>query len=105
MSLLPLVHTDIREVNQLQNNVAQALNPVTENPIVNGIYLTGTNGNGVSLASGTNVINHKLGRKALGCFIAALSNSSTAYVSLDSFTATTITIVTSGAVRAFLYIF
>lgn len=64
LSQLPLVQTQSREVNQLQNNIKQILDPISSNPLNSGRILKSQ-----SLASGSNVINHGLGRALQGWFL------------------------------------
>lgn len=71
---LPLVHTNDRLINQLQQNVKQALDPVTDNPLVLGIILKD-----IVLTSGSNTINHKLGRTLQGWIIVRQQGPATFY--------------------------
>ncbi len=58
------VQTEDRNVNQLQQNLAQALSPLLKSPILNYSLLQN-----VSLASGNNTINHGLGQILTGWFV------------------------------------
>lgn len=62
MNSLVKVQTTDRNVNQLQNNIANSLNPLLQNPFLFGLIVQN-----VSLsANATVVINHGLGRVMLG---------------------------------------
>lgn len=63
MNSFPLVQTNNREVNQLQQNIKSAVNPLLSNPLNQGLLLQQ-----VVLAIGTNNINHKLNRALIGWF-------------------------------------
>lgn len=56
-----LVQTDDRNINQLQQNISQALEAILSNPLVNGNIL-----NGVKLQIGSNTLNHGLNRNLQG---------------------------------------
>lgn len=51
-------------LDQTQNTWATALDPVISNPLVKGNLLLNQ-----KLVTGSNVINHKLGRKLIGWFV------------------------------------
>jgi len=59
---------------QLQPKWAAAINPVLANPIVNGLMLSN-----VALTTGTNSINHKLGRNLQGWFIVGINGPAQIY--------------------------
>jgi len=63
----------------LQTTWSTQLNPLLAAPFSNGILLER-----VSLASGANVINHKLGRKLKGWLITRIRASATVYDTQDS---------------------
>lgn len=50
------------------------LDPILSNPLLQGRLLAG-----VSLANGTTIINHGLGRKLLGWFLVGVSGAATVY--------------------------
>ena len=54
----------------MQNRWGSALDPVVNNPIVQGVQLTNQ-----ALVVGANSINHKLGRKPLGYIITGMHGS------------------------------
>lgn len=56
------------------NKWAAILNPVVANPIVNSLILKD-----IVLASGDNVINHRLGRKLQGYIIVGINAATTIY--------------------------
>jgi hypothetical protein len=61
MNALALVQTNDRNINQLQQNVAQAINPIIQSAPNNSNILTG-----VKLSAGNNTISHGLGRTLQG---------------------------------------
>jgi len=64
MNKLRRVQTQDREVNQLQSNVAEVLDPIAALPVINGNILTN-----VALLAGDNSINHKLGMRLTGWIV------------------------------------
>lgn len=61
---ISLVQTTDRTINQLQQNISQAVNPVLNNPLANGgLILTKQ-----SLSAGSNTLNHGLGYALTGWF-------------------------------------
>jgi len=78
---------------------ASELNPVLNNPITNPSLLTN-----ISLVSGANIINHKLGRTPLGWFITDINGAATIYRSA-AFNNLTLTLTSSAAVTINLAIY
>jgi hypothetical protein len=62
-----------------QTTWGQALNPIIANPLVQGQLLTG-----IPLVTGSNVINHKLGRKLQGWIIVGVNAVANIYDSQAS---------------------
>ncbi len=94
--------TESRDLNQVQNNLATAINPLLNNPLLNGTFLTN-----VSLGIGTNVIKHGLNRTLQGWIITLNSGASTFY-DLQSSNPTpqlTLELVSSAAVTVNIYVF
>jgi hypothetical protein len=93
------VQTDDRNINQLQQNIQTAVNPVLANPIVNGILLKD-----ISLTSGNNTVDTKLGRQMQGYIITAMKS---AYANVYQVSSTDIQMVlnSSGATTVDLYVF
>lgn len=60
---LPIFTTEDKNMTLMQTNWATLINPVLSQPISQGLLLKD-----VTLASGDNTINHKLGRKLQGWF-------------------------------------
>lgn len=88
----PLVQTADRNINQLQQNISQAMTPILKNPIANGgVILTS-----VSLSVGSNVIAHGLGRVAQGWVLCDLNASAKIYRSA-AFSDTTLTLTSDVA--------
>jgi len=61
---LPIFTTDNKDVGLLQTTWASQLNPLLKNPLSNGQVLKS-----LPLTSGSNVVDHKLGRKLQGWFL------------------------------------
>lgn len=76
---LPSYQTSDLTLTLLQSNWATLLNPVLDNPIVNGQILEG-----VQLAVGSNTINHKLGRKLRGWWIVRQRATGSVYDTQDT---------------------
>lgn len=77
--------------DQAQNKWSAVLNPIIANPLTNPVVLTG-----VVLASGTNVINHKLQRQMQGWIITDMDAVVAVYRSAPM-NDTTLTLTSSGA--------
>ena len=60
---LPIIQTDDPELRMMQDRWKSALDPVLAMPIAGGLILQN-----VTLASGSNTVNHLLGRKLRGWF-------------------------------------
>lgn len=89
------------DLPQMQAQWAAALNPVIANAITSGIQLTG-----VKLANGTTIINHRLGRKMRGWFVTDIDGAATLYKPETApFNETTLTLVSSAAVTANLWVY
>lgn len=78
------VQTGDRNINQLQQNIQQAITQIVSNPILNGILL---NAQAVLTASNPTAINHNLGRNLLGWIVVGNSAQSYAWDSQSSNTA------------------
>jgi len=76
---LPIFKSDDKDVMLLQTNWASVINPVVNNPLTNGILLKE-----VSLATGANVINHRLGRKLQGWILVRIRAASSIYDTQDT---------------------
>lgn len=98
--------TNFQDTNKnfqlMQSDWASKLNPVLANPLVNGIILQS-----VSLVSGANTINHKLGRKLQGWIPVRVRSAATFFDTQDSnpMPALTLTLTASAAVVVDLYVF
>lgn len=86
--------TDIPElsrvVTQLQANVGEALTPLQNKPILDGIFLRG-----IVLISGDNLIQHKLGRKVVGYWPTSQTAASQFYDNIQTNTSLTNFILTA----------
>lgn len=70
MKAIALVQTTNKDVNQLQQNISQSVNPLIQNPITQGTLLKSQ-----VLKVGTNVINHGLGYSLTGYLIVAANGA------------------------------
>lgn len=100
--MLPKLKAQDPAMDMLQTTWAQQIDPVLRQPILQGNLLKN-----VALASGANVVNHKLGRKLQGWFITRLRASATVYDTQDSNNtpALTLALQSSAAVVADIYVF
>lgn len=91
-----------RDLNQVQSNLANALNPILGNPLLFGFTLTG-----ISLASGSNTINHGLGRTLQGWFLTGINAGVTIYDQQASNTkaSTTLILHSSGPATVNIYVY
>lgn len=99
MNALPLVQTTDRNVNQLQQNIKQVIGPIISNPITSGALLTD-----ISIVSGTNVINHGLGRMMQGWIISDVNSVVTLFRS-QPLNDKTLTLTSNGTSTISLYVF
>lgn len=83
----------------LQTNWAAIINPLIKNPISKGIFLPG-----VALVSGTNVINHLLGRKQQGWIVSDIDAVASIYRS-EPLNNLTLTLNSSANCTVTLYVF
>lgn len=98
MPNLSLLLTDSRELNQVQQNIKNVLQPVFNNPM-----LFGVSRQSVVVGSGSNVIEHGLGHDVNGWIVTDINAAVTLYRSASN--AQTITLVSSGTATVDLYIY
>jgi hypothetical protein len=67
---LPFIQSEDRVLNQIQTQWRSILNQIIVNRLTQGNFLTG-----IKLISGTNTINHKLGREISGYLITNMQGS------------------------------
>lgn len=91
--------TESRDLNQVQNNIATAFNPLLINPLLNGNFLTE-----IDLISGVNVIPHGLDRTPQGWMITDIDGAAVIYRSA-AFTTSLITLTSDAAVTVNIYVF
>jgi len=102
VTAIPRMQTEDREINQLQQNIISAVNPVLANPLSSGILLQS-----VPLLTGANSVNHKLGRPLTGWFVTRLRSLASIYDTqdLNPTPAVTLDLVSSADVVIDLYVF
>lgn len=89
-------------LQMMQNRWGTILGPIVDNPLNNSIILKD-----IALTTGTNVINHKLGRKLQGWFPTRVRADATLYDQQDSnqMQDLTLVLVTSADVTIDLVVF
>ncbi len=99
---IPLVQTEDRNLNQIQQNITQAVNPLLANPANLGALVTG-----VKLVIGSNAIGHGLGRALQGWSIVRQRGVASVYDTQDSNSAPTKTLLltSSAVVTVDIYVF
>lgn len=102
MARLFKVQTTDRVVNQLQDNIANLVEPLSGNPLLSGIILKN-----VALAAASNTIQHGLGRLLLGWFIVRQRASASIYDTQDTnpTPTTTLRLTSSAVVTVDIYVF
>lgn len=102
MKSIALVQTQDRNVNQLQQNLKQALDPLLQNPLLNGYVISD-----IELDTGDNTISHGLNRPLQG-WIQVLADAGVTLYDKQSDNTTpssTLVINSSGAAIVSLYVF
>lgn len=99
---LPIFNSAVAELSLMQTNWASKINPIISNPISNGILLKEQ-----SLTTGSNTINHKLGRKLQGWFIVRQRAAASVYDTQDSNSLPNLTLTLTSSVNVIvdLYVF
>lgn len=87
-----------KETTQLQDNVGLVLNQIAKKALIDGVQLKD-----VALESGSNRINHKLGRQPEGWVIVDRNGTATVY--RTAWDANTLTFTSSAAVTISLWVF
>lgn len=102
MNNLPQFQTDDRDFQLMQSAWATAINPLLRNAALNGSLIQN-----VVLVTGSNQVNHKLGRKLQGWFIVRQRAAASVYDQQDSNTspALTLSLVSSANVNVDIYVF
>jgi len=96
---LPYIQSESREFSMLQTQWSQMINPVLSLPQNSGVMLKA-----VELFTGTNIINHRLGRKPQGWMITDINGPATIYRSFP-FNDLTLTLNSSANATVNLYVF
>ena len=102
MALLPIFNTTDKDLTLLQNKWSSILNPVVSNPSLQSIILPNT-----ALVSGTNTVNHNLGKTLTGWRIVRLRGPATIYDQQDTnmLKNLTLILVSSAAVNCDIEVF
>lgn len=96
---LPLQQTTNSDLSKLQTKWKSILDPVIASPMVGVSVLPN-----ISLANGTNVINHKLGQMQQGWFLVDIQGVATVYRNAP-FNALTLSLHSSAAVTVSIGVF
>lgn len=99
MASLPTYQTDDRSFSLMQSTWSSVLNPVLAKPQNNGSILQN-----ISISTGSNVINHKLGQKMQGWVIIDTTAAITLYRSA-ALNDLTLTLTASGPATISLMVF
>jgi hypothetical protein len=81
------ITTSDRVINQIQDNIGLVVNPVAAIPLNSGNLLQQ-----VSLLSGSNSVNHKLGRALIGWFLVRQRAAASVYDTQDTNPTPTLTL-------------
>jgi len=94
--------TKDQDLNRVQDNLVNTLNPVFNTPILGGVLLQN-----ISLSIGFNTIKHKLGRKLIGWVLVRQRSFANIYDNQDNnlIPSKTLTLVTGDDVIVDLYVF
>lgn len=99
MRSVSLVQTTDRNVNQLQQNILQALRPLLQSPLLNGVIVQDQ-----VLSIGDNVITHGLDRPIQGWFPCRVLDAACALYEVSSNSAN-VTINSDAVATIDLYVF
>lgn len=94
------ITTSDRVINQIQDNITKVVNPLTNIPLNSGNLLTS-----VSLVSGLNTVNHKLGRALVGWFIVRQRAAASVYDTQDTNLTPTLTLNLSSSANVIVDLF
>ncbi len=99
---LPILQSDSEQLTMVQTRWASILQPLLTNPMLEGAVLKQ-----VQLTSGSNVINHKLGRKLQGWIITRQRGPANVYDTQDAnaMPQLTLQLESSASVSVDLYVF
>lgn len=97
--MLPIFKSDDINLMLMQTKWKSELDPILSNPMTDMFILKN-----VSLAVGSNVINHKLGRTQQGWFLTDINGTGTVYRSAG-FNDLTLTLTSSAAVTVSIGVF
>lgn len=97
--MLPVFHTNNKDLQLMQNSWTKELNPLLNIPQNQGIMLEN-----IELQTGSNTINHLLGRKMQGWYILDQDALASIYRS-KPLNATTLTLTSTGVTTLKIWIF
>lgn len=98
MELLPYFQSEDKNLSLLQTRWGSVLNKLLRNPITAGVFISSV------LISGSNIINHRLGRKPQGYLIVDQDAAATFYRAAP-FNELTLALNSSANVNVSLYVF
>jgi hypothetical protein len=96
------IQSQTPDLNRVQDSIQKAFNPLAQNALLDGVLLTS-----VALKSGSNTINHTLGRNLSGWVVVRQRASASFYDTQDSnsLPALTLNLTSSANVTVDLYVF
>jgi hypothetical protein len=99
---LQMITTTDRIINQIQQNTAKVVNPLTTVPLNSGSILPN-----VTLVTGANSVNHLLGRALVGWFLVRQRSAASIYDTQDTNLTPTLTLslVSSADVVVDIFVF
>jgi hypothetical protein len=99
---LPIFQTSSKDLSLLQTNWSTQINPVLAQPMAQGLFVKN-----VTLNTGSNVLNHRLGRRLQGWIITRIRALATIYDTQDTNQQPdlTLVLVSSATVQVDLYVF
>jgi hypothetical protein len=96
---IPQVQTADKDFNLYQSQLQKAVQPALDNPQNAGMQLTN-----IVLSTGTNTINHMLGRPMQGWYLTDINGAATVYRS-QPLNAQTLTLLSSAVVTVSLWVY
>jgi hypothetical protein len=98
---LPQFNSNDKDFQMMQNRWASILNPIINNPLSRGVFLSN-----ITLTVGSNTINHKLSRKIQGYLVINMKNAySEIYSSTSPNPELFLVLISSANTEVDLYVF
>lgn len=96
------INTSLRELDKVQSNISDYVQPLTNNPMLDGLILTE-----VDVSTSSTIVNHGLGRDIRGWFIVNKDSNINVWAvsSEQSFPGTQLVLTASGTGIVSIYVF